>query len=139
MKYAVEFPVRFGEIDHARVVYYPRFFHYFHQAFESWFGEALGVPYHELLDKHNVGFPAVSVETEFRSPLRYGDTVRVQIEVVEIGRKSLTLAYTATRLPGETLSASAKITTAAIDNNTFESIRIPEEFVRLFERFRDGP
>ena len=34
MKFSAEFSVRFGEVDQARVVYYPRFFHYFHQAFE---------------------------------------------------------------------------------------------------------
>jgi 4-hydroxybenzoyl-CoA thioesterase len=55
MKFSAEFSVRFGEIDQARVVYYPRFFHYFHQTFEEWFARALGVSY----------FPACASKASF--------------------------------------------------------------------------
>lgn len=136
MTYAAEFTVRFGEVDHARVVYYPRFFHYFHQAFESWFGEELGVPYSELVTEHNIGFPAVRVETEFERPLRFGDRVRIELELLEVGKRSITVQYTAIRLPDGLRSARAKIKTAAVDNDAFESIPIPEDWRERFERFR---
>jgi 4-hydroxybenzoyl-CoA thioesterase len=138
LTYAAEFPVRFGEIDHARVVYYPRFFHYFHQAFERWFEEALGVSYPELVNGQNIGFPAVRVETDFTAPLRYGDRVRIEIELAEIGDKSITLRYTAIRLPDGVVSARARITTVAIDNDSFQSIAIPQEWRERFEHFRSG-
>ena len=137
MKYAVELPVRFGEIDHARVVYYPRFFHYFHQAFEMWFGEALGVPYSETVTTHNIGFPAVRVETEFRKPLCYGETARVEVELLRVGNRSITNRYTITRLPDGEISATATITTVCIDNDSFTSVDIPDEFRERFEKFRD--
>jgi 4-hydroxybenzoyl-CoA thioesterase len=91
VKYAAEFTVRFGEIDPAGVVYYPRFFHYFHQTFEQWFGEALGVPYHVIIGEQNIGFPAVRIDTEFRKPLRYGEKVRIEIELLDIGKRSITV------------------------------------------------
>ena len=138
MTYAIELPVRFGEIDPARVVYYPRFFHYFHQAFESWFGDALGVPYPQVLTEHNIGFPSVRVETEFKKPLRYGDTVRIEIELADVGRKSITLNYKAIRLPDGVLAARATIKTAAIRNDTFESMTIPDDWRERFERFRSS-
>ena len=136
MKYAAEFDIRFGDVDQARVVYYPRFFHYFHQALERWFGEALGVSYPELITVQNIGFPSVRVETEFVAPLRFGDRVRIEVELVDIGSKSITLQYTAVRLPDEVVSARAKIKTVAIDNDTFKSIRIPDEWRERFERYR---
>lgn len=136
MKYAAEFAVRFGDIDYARVVYYPRFFHYFHQAFERWFEEALGVSYPELVKAQNIGFPSVHVETDFAAPLRYGDRVRVEIEVVAVGTKSLTLQYTAVRLPDGVVAARARVTTVAIHNDSFKSVAIPEEWRQRFERFR---
>jgi 4-hydroxybenzoyl-CoA thioesterase len=136
--YAAEFAVRFGEVDQARVVYYPRFFHYFHQAFECWFGEALGVSYAELVVAQNIGFPCVKIETEFDAPLRYGDRVRVEIELLEIGKKSLTLRYTAVRLPDEVVSSRATITTVAVNNDSFKSITIPDEWRERFERFRSS-
>ena len=81
-----DFTVRFGEVDRAQVLYYPRFFHLFHQTFEEWFGGALGVPYPEVVDNENLGFPTVKVETEFLKPLRYGDRVRIVLELVAIGK-----------------------------------------------------
>ena len=133
--YVAEFDVRFGDIDHAHVMYYPRFFHYFHQAFERWFDEALGVSYPELVNEHNIGFPSVKVETEFLAPLRYGDRVAIGIEIADVGRKSLTLRYTATRLPDSVVSARARITTVAIDDS-FQSVAIPDAWRARFEKYR---
>jgi 4-hydroxybenzoyl-CoA thioesterase len=136
MKFATELAVRFGEIDQAGVVYYPRFFHYFHQAFEEWFGQALGVSYPDLVLKEKIGFPSVRVESEFLTPLRYGDRARVQIEVLDVGRSSLTLRYELYRMPDDVLSARATIKTVAIDNDTFTSVAIPDAWRERFERFR---
>ncbi|MFQ5512681.1 MAG: acyl-CoA thioesterase [Candidatus Krumholzibacteriia bacterium] len=138
MKYAAEFTVRFGETDHARVVYYPRFFHYFHQTFEDWFGACLGVTYREVIVERNVGFPAVRVETQFKKPLRFGERIRVELEVVRVGKRSITNRYTITRPADGALSASAEITTAAVDNDSFKSIPIPADLRERFERFRSA-
>ena len=136
MKFTTELPVRFGEIDQAGVVYYPRFFHYFHQAFEEWFRQALGIPYPDLVRKEGIGFPSVRVETEFMKPLRYGDRARVHIEVLEVGKKSLTLGYELVRVPDGEVSARATIKTVAIDNASFSSVPIPDAWRERFERFR---
>jgi 4-hydroxybenzoyl-CoA thioesterase len=136
MKFATELPVRFGEIDQAGVVYYPRFFHYFHQAFEEWFHHALGVSYPDLVLKEGIGFPSVRVESEFLTPLRYGDRARVQIEILEVGRASLTMRYELFRMPDDILSARATIKTVAIDNGSFTSVPIPDAWRERFERFR---
>lgn len=138
MTYSTEFTVRFGEIDPARVVYYPRFFHYFHQAFESWFENALGVPYGKVLEDHNIGFPSVHVETDFKRPLRYGEKVRIDIDLLEIGKRSITLLYTAVRLPDGKVSAVSTIKTAAIRNDTFKSVDIPDDWRERFEEFKSG-
>jgi len=114
MKFTTELPVRFGEIDQAGVVYYPRFFHYFHQAFEEWFRQALGVSYPDLVLKEKIGFPSVRVESEFLTPLRYE-------------------LY---RMPDDVLCARATIKTVAIHNDTFTSVAIPDAWRERFERFR---
>ena len=136
MTFASEFTVRFGEIDQARVVYYPRFFHYFHKTFEEWF-DTLGVPYPDVVGKLNVGFPSVKVETEFIKPLRYGDRVRVELELVDIGKRSITVVYTMTRLPDGVTAARAKIKNVLVDNDTFTSLPLGEWRER-FENFKSG-
>jgi acyl-CoA thioesterase FadM len=78
------------------------------------------------------------VETEFRRPLRYGDTARVEIELEELGTRSITCRYTLTRLPDGEVSARATIKTVAIDNDTFESIEIPERWRERFRKFMEA-
>lgn len=136
MKFSAEFSVRFGEIDQARVVYYPRFFHYFHQTFEEWFAGALGVSYPDLVLKENVGFPSVKVETEFVKPLRYGDRIRVDLELIDIGRTSITVGYTLVRLTDGEVSARATITNVAINNDTFKPVPISDAWRKRFEGFK---
>jgi 4-hydroxybenzoyl-CoA thioesterase len=138
MKFSAEFSVRFGEIDQARVVYYPRFFHYFHQTFEEWFVRALGVSYPDLVLKENIGFPSVRVESEFLKPLRYGDHIRVDLELLDIGRSSITVGYTIIRLTDGTTSARATVKNVAINNDSFAPVPISDEWRRRFEKFRDA-
>ena len=65
--YVTNLKVRFGDIDHAGIVYYPRISNYFHVAFEEFFSDRVGLPYHELLDERRLGFPAVRSEIEIES------------------------------------------------------------------------
>ena len=61
MAYTTKVRVRFGDEDHAQIVYYPRFFNFFHVAFEDFFGDQ-GHPYQKVLDEDQVGFPTVHIE-----------------------------------------------------------------------------
>lgn len=136
MIFSAEFDVRFGEIDLAGVVYYPRFFHYFHQAFEEWFGRALGVSYADV-PKEGKGYPSVRVESEFLKPLRYGDRIRVDLELRDVGRSSITVGYTITRLGDGEVSARATVTNVNIDHD-FKPAPITDAWRRRFQRFRDA-
>jgi 4-hydroxybenzoyl-CoA thioesterase len=138
MTFAHEITVRFGDIDQARVVYYPVFFHYLHETFEEWFDKALGVSYPRLVLDENIGFPSVRVETEFRKPLPYGERVRVELSLAEVGTRSLTVEYHVVRLSDGETSARARVTTVAIDNDTFRSVPIPAPWRERFERFMNG-
>lgn len=82
---------RFGTCDPVGIVYFPRYFDWFHQAMEAWFDEALGTPYHELLTHH--GLPAVHTEADYRAPVRFGEAVHVELRVGHLGRTSLRLDY----------------------------------------------
>ncbi|MCB9780558.1 MAG: acyl-CoA thioesterase [Alphaproteobacteria bacterium] len=81
--------VRFGECDPAGVVYYPRYFDWFHRTMEAWFGEGLAHPYHEVL--RELGFPSVHAEADYKAPCRMGEALTVALVVERLGRASVTL------------------------------------------------
>src|SRR5688572_17580499 len=88
------FPVRFADVDHAGIVYYPRFYHYFHIAFEEFFRARLGqAAYLEILEQRRIGFPAVHTSCDYHAPLRFGDLVEVEMGVERLGGKSIRFRY----------------------------------------------
>jgi len=89
--------VRFGDCDPAGIVYFPRFFHFFHEAMETWFDEHLGQSYADVVVGRRLGFPSVHTEADFRIPTRFGEVVQVRLRVEDIGRSSLRLGYEISR------------------------------------------
>jgi 4-hydroxybenzoyl-CoA thioesterase len=129
-------PVRFADVDHAGIVYYPRFFHLFHVAFEELWRARIGPrAYSELIDRDRVGFPAVRAECDFRAPLKFGDTAEIEVTVARLGAKSITFHYQVFRAsePGRerTLCADGRVVCAVVDLARFVAIDVPERVVAL--------
>lgn len=133
-------PVRFADVDHAGIVYYPRFFHYFHVAFEELFRARIGPrAYVDLLDQDHVGFPAVRAEAEYQSPLRFGDTAEIAVSVERLGKSSITFAYKVTRQHDGVACATGKVVCAVVDLAKFVSMPVPERIVALLADLHDPP
>jgi 4-hydroxybenzoyl-CoA thioesterase len=132
----VRIPVRFGDVDHAQIVYYPRYFHYFHVAFEDFFLSRLGRRYVDVVKRSRLGFPAVRAEAEFRSPLRFGDTLAMRVFVVRIGRTSIAFGYEGRH--GKKLAVVGKVTCVCVDMRTtpFSARPVPAALRRALERHR---
>ena len=133
MSFHARVKVRFSDVDNAGIVYYPRFFHFFHVAFEELFEEKFGLRYVDVLNQEKIGFPAVRVENDFKAPLRFGDLADVEVGVERVGKKSITCTYRLTRLPSNQLCAVGKVTVAAVNMNDFRAVEIPAKYRTLFE------
>jgi len=131
------FPVRFADVDHAGIVYYPRFFHYFHAAFEEFFRQRMGGRgYVDLLDRRRIGFPAVRSECDYRLPLRFGDLVRADMSIDRLGERSIRFRYRLYRVEegdvaGGELSAEGVVVCVVTDLAHFRSLAIPGDVRQL--------
>jgi 4-hydroxybenzoyl-CoA thioesterase len=135
-------PVRFADIDHAGIVYFPRFFHFFHVAFEEMWRAKLGArAYVDLLDKDRRGFPAVRAECDYRSPLRFGDVAEIELRVVRLGRSSVTFGYRVYRAAEgaepSVLAAEGKTVHAIVDLERFVAIEAPPAIRELLSTLLD--
>ncbi len=138
-RFSHTFPVRFADVDHAGIVYYPRFFDYFHAAFEEFFRSRLGRRgYVDLLDRRKVGFPAVRSEADYRLPLRFGDLVRVDMSISRLGGKSIHFRYRLYRVEEANqdgdgvLSAEGQVVCVVTDLAHFRGLEIPDDLRQLF-------
>ncbi len=136
MTFHTRLKVRFGDEDHARIVYFPRFFHFFHCAFEDFF-EAEIHPYRESLDAQ-VGWPAVHAEADFSSPLRFGDLVDFGVSVERVGKSSATFLYEGKKVVDgvleEGLVVRGRIVVACIEMGSMRAQAIPDRYRAVFER-----
>ena len=118
--------IRFGDIDHAGIVYYPRFLHYFHVALEEFFGQELGIDYPILIDEHRLGLPTVHFETDFRRPMRYGDRFEVEVKVLNVGKTSITFGYRVFKRGEKEPLVEGHNVTVCLDMDRFKKRDIPD-------------
>jgi YbgC/YbaW family acyl-CoA thioester hydrolase len=124
MGFATTVEVRFGDCDPAGIVYYPVLYHYCHIAFEEAWRGALGISYPELVADRRLGFPTVHVETDFVSPARYGDTILVEVAVLEVGTTSVVFRFEGR--VGERVVLRSTHTTVCLDLDAFAKQPIPD-------------
>ena len=134
MTFRSQLKIRFGDIDRAGIVYYPRFMHYFHVALEEFFANELGIEYHKVVEKHRIGLPTVHLESDFSRPFSYGDKIEVEVRVLKIGQSSITFGYrvfkegeTDPRIVGHNV-------TVCLNMDSFIKMDIPDWLRQLLER-----
>lgn len=124
MSFAVEFPVRFQDVDPAGILFFGRIYDYCHQAYEEfWAGE--GMDKGSFFSGADYLVPIVHSEADYRAPIRHGDRVRVEIVVVQAGRASFTLHYAVTGPAGD-LRAEARTVHAFVARATMKPVPIPD-------------
>jgi 4-hydroxybenzoyl-CoA thioesterase len=132
-----EMPIRFGDVDQARMLYYPKFYHLFHQVFEDMFPARLGRHYSEVLHEDNIGFPAVHQDTDYKERVTYGMTVNIEISCESIGYKSLVLNYLLKDAKNKKICTTCRMTLVCMNMTSFHSTRIPEAYRQMFEDLKD--
>jgi YbgC/YbaW family acyl-CoA thioester hydrolase len=124
----VDYPM----IDSANIAYYPRIYDLAHRFFEECWQEICGFSYPELINVRKIGFPIVNAKTDFIAPLRYGDTVKANIWISRVGKKSCTWQYRFFNQSDELLWNSEHIT-VCVDMDSLQSILIPDDLRKGLE------
>jgi YbgC/YbaW family acyl-CoA thioester hydrolase len=123
--------VRFGHVDPAGIVYFPRIYDYVHDVFEELWEKHVGERYYRILCDEKIGLPLVHSEVDFKSPLRFGDRPIVRVTCTRIGRSSLGLRYVFEL--DRKVCVDARMTTVCVDLGTMKSREMPEKWRRKFE------
>ncbi|HCI16610.1 MAG: acyl-CoA thioesterase [Candidatus Marinimicrobia bacterium] len=135
MAFTIVKKIRFDDVDGAGIVYYPQYFHLCHAAFEDFFDDAAHISYPDLISKERLGFPTVSVKSDFKAPLVYGDNAIIKLGIKKIGKSSLIFSYRIRRKRDGELCFVADVTTVAMSLESMKAVPIPDEYRKLFENF----
>lgn len=133
--------VRFGDCDPAGIVYFPRFFDFFHQAMETWFPAHLGFGYDEFVRGRKLGFPAVHTEADFEHPSRFGERIEIHQRVTKLGRSSIEFGYEVHGTEGRRATGRTVCVVMNLDERSPEhgrAVPLPDELRARIERFGVG-
>lgn len=83
--------VRFKHCDPAGIVFYPRYFEMMNDLVEDWCADGLGLSFGEMHLRDGMGVPTANIECRFSAPSFLGDTLSRSLEVIRLGRSSMTL------------------------------------------------
>ena len=119
--------VLFQEVDAAGIVFYARFFEWFHDAYVAGL-VARGIRFEDVLSEKAWGMPLVHAEADYKEPLGFAAPFRVDVETVVAGDRSITVTYAVRGgADGTTLHATGKTVHVCIDRKTFRAIPLPGE------------
>jgi acyl-CoA thioester hydrolase len=124
----MELRVYYEDTDAGGVVYHARYLHFFERA-RTEFMRDQGVSVGEL---HNMGsvFPVVRLEIDYRAPAVLDDLLRVETEVLEVGKSSFTLGQQVIRTLDGKLLVDGKVTLVCVGPG-MKAKRLPENLVQV--------
>lgn len=119
-------PIRFEDVDAARIVFFANYVRYAHEAMEDFFRDLDG-GYCRLITERGIGLPAVHLDIAYSRPLRYGDVLRIETTVDRIGTRSAVLRYRMIRAADDELAAELVHTVVLSDLHAMRSCDMPED------------
>lgn len=116
-------PVRFQDVDAAGIVFYPRVLEYFSDAYMTALKERrVDVP--DMLARGDVKLPLVHAEADYLAPLRFGDTIEVEVLAPKLGETSFTVGYRVTA--AGRVAAVGQTVHVCIDGASFKPRPLPD-------------
>ena len=129
MVFHTSLPVRFGDVDLARIMYFPHIINYIHIAMEEFIEEACGISYFTLMSEQGLAFPHVNLNSTFKQGLPYGTHIQVEVVVLNIGNTSLQLRFRFYKdvIAPEQLAVESIDSLVCVRLNDWKKLRLPDE------------
>ncbi|MGA7828187.1 MAG: YbgC/FadM family acyl-CoA thioesterase [Geobacteraceae bacterium] len=125
----MEFRIYYEDTDAGGVVYHANYLGFFERGRTEYFRER-GLHVAELADNGHI-FPVVHLEIDYRFPAVLDDLIRVETEVLEVGKTSFTLGQQVVRAVDNKLLACGKVTLVCV-SPAMRAKRLPQELLQVF-------
>lgn len=124
--------LQFGDCDISGTAYYPSYLNILNGVNEE-FWTVIGFPWHEIIWKERWGTPTVHISCDFSKPSLFGETLTFNLDVIKIGRSSLTIEHAV--YCGEELRWTSRQVLAASDLDKHTSMPWPDAVRAKLESF----
>lgn len=128
--------VRFAETDQQRIVFYGEYFTYQDETVSAFLRE---IAYdYDAIREDGWEIHVVNSSLDYRNPARFEDVLVNEMRVARIGTASIEFDYRTKRKADGKVLVEGSVTHVAVDPETGESTRVPDEFRAAVESFQGG-
>lgn len=127
---------RLAETDATGILFYGTYTVYLDEAMSEYLRQ-INYPWPEMLEE-GWSFAVANVELNFQSPTEYGDDIVNSFGISTIGEKSFSGQFEARSAEDGELRADGSITLVAINPETEEPVRIPDDFRERASKYQPG-
>ena len=113
-KNVTSYRVIYCDTDQMGVVYYANYLRWFEKGRAELLRQ-IGLPYGEI-EQLGFHFPVAEVSCRYLHPSRYDEAVKIETEIAELGRASLSFSYRIMRETDDVLLATGSTKHACIDH-----------------------
>jgi acyl-CoA thioester hydrolase len=126
----MEFRIYYEDTDAGGVVYHSRYLAFFERGRTEFFRER-GLTVADLAEQGSI-FPVVRLEIDYKAPAVLDDLVRVETEVMNVGRSSFTLGQQVVRALDGKLLAAGRVTLVCVAPG-MKAKRLPAELLTVLQ------
>lgn len=123
----------FFDADPAGIIFYGKIFYYIHAAYEN-FLKNMKLNKNYFKDE-NVALPIIHAEADYKSPIKFGELINIQITVTRLKKSSFELHYKIYTNKKDAV-ATAKTVHVCVDKNYFKKVNLPEDLYKNLEKHK---
>lgn len=95
---------------------------------------SIGIDFSTMISQGTLGVPIVHLETDFKKPLRHGDTFHGELVCERIGDSSYGLRIDLVLEPTNTIAATIRLVSVCVDRPTMTSVPMTAEMRAQLQR-----
>jgi acyl-CoA thioester hydrolase len=127
--FVIEEYVRWSDVDFAGIIFYGSYVRLFEIAETELFRHC-GLAYAQMFDTYDIFLPRKAVHSEFYSPARLDDRLKIAAYVGKVGTKSLTLNFDVLRADSGALSAAGWMVLVCVDRKRLKPRPLPAGLIQ---------
>jgi YbgC/YbaW family acyl-CoA thioester hydrolase len=128
----VQAALRFSDMDANGHLFFGNYFTLFDTAFLEYL-DIIGFPF-DMFGLKQLNFYYVEATTQYKTPVKYGDTLDVAVWIESSGRTSFTIQFEAVNKTCGKVAATGRIVAVVVDEKTEKPAPLPEDFKQRIER-----
>lgn len=128
-----EHVVQYYETDQMQIVHHSNYLRWFEES-RTWMMTDMGFSY-QTMEETGIMVPVLSANAEFKSMVRFGETVYITAKVAQFNGVRMTLSYEVRDLASDELRTTGETSHAFLHKDSYRPMSLKRTYPELYQLF----